>query len=60
MLYVTGDTHGDLDFHKILDWVRWYFGHYHMDRKIDARHILLYHAIVPLEADDNTLFFRMD
>ena len=22
MLYVTGDTHGDLDFQKILDWVR--------------------------------------
>ena len=21
MLYVTGDTHGDLDFQKILDWV---------------------------------------
>ena len=20
MLYVTGDTHGDLDFQKILDW----------------------------------------
>ena len=43
-----------------LEYTCWYFGHYHMDRKIDARHILLYHAIVPLEADDNTLFFRMD
>lgn len=34
-----------------LEYSCWYFGHYHMDRKIDARHILLYHAIVPLEGD---------
>lgn len=32
-----------------LEYSCWYFGHYHMDRKIDARHILLYHTVVPLE-----------
>ena len=27
----------------------WYFGHYHMDIKVDSRHTLLYHTIVSLE-----------
>ena len=28
---------------------KWYFGHYHDNRKIDLKYILLYEDIVPLE-----------
>lgn len=29
----------------------WYFGHYHMDKRVDDRHSLLYHAIVNLQEE---------
>lgn len=32
-----------------LTYKHWFFGHYHMERAIDDKHSLLYHAIVPLE-----------
>lgn len=32
-----------------LEYTKWYFGHYHMDLKMDEKHVLLYQAIVPLE-----------
>lgn len=28
---------------------KWYFGHYHMDKAIDDKHILMYHDIVRIE-----------
>lgn len=31
-----------------LDYSEWYFGHYHMDKRVDEKHILLYKAIIPL------------
>ena len=32
----------------------WYFGHYHVDRRIDRRHTALYDWILPLtEEEDN-------
>ena len=30
----------------------WYFGHYHLDKKVDSKHTLLYHAITSLEDED--------
>ncbi len=32
-----------------LNYRRWFFGHYHMDREVDERHTLLYYDIIPLE-----------
>ena len=29
-----------------LEFTDWYFGHYHMDQRIDNKHMLLYEAIV--------------
>ncbi len=29
----------------------WYFGHYHMDKKVDDRHSLLYHGLVNLQEE---------
>lgn len=55
MLYVTGDTHGDLDFQKILDWVQWYFGHYHKDMKLDNFSIL-YNRVERMKANGGSLF----
>ena len=31
------------------DFKKWYFGHYHDNRQIDSKYILLYEDIVPLE-----------
>ena len=28
---------------------KWYFGHYHDNRQIDSKHILLYEDIIPLQ-----------
>lgn len=33
-----------------LSYRHWYFGHFHRDRAIDARHTVLYQAVVPLGA----------
>ena len=30
----------------------WYFGHYHLDKKVDSKHTLLCHAIISLEVAD--------
>ncbi len=32
-----------------LEFTDWYFGHYHMDQRIDDKHILLYKTVVKLE-----------
>lgn len=31
------------------DYKRWYFGHYHVDKVVDERHIAVYNCILPLE-----------
>ncbi len=31
-----------------LTYKQWFFGHYHMDKNVDDKHILLYHAIMSL------------
>lgn len=33
---------------KHLEFKRWYYGHFHQDRDIDARHTVLYDEIIPL------------
>lgn len=33
-----------------LDFKRWYYGHFHRDRDVDARHTALFERIVPLGA----------
>ena len=32
-----------------LEYKHWFFGHYHMDKDVDEKHSIHYHAIVPLE-----------
>lgn len=34
---------------KKVAYKQWFFGHYHMDKKIDKKHTLLYHGIMPIE-----------
>ena len=34
-----------------LEFTDWYFGHYHMDQRIDNKHMLLYKSIVKLEQE---------
>jgi predicted phosphodiesterase len=31
-----------------LDFSRWYFGHYHLDRVVDTRYRILYQSVIPL------------
>ena len=33
---------------KKLSYKKWYFGHYHMDKEVDEKHTLLYHAMIPV------------
>ena len=33
----------------------WYFGHYHLDKNMDSKHTLLYHAILSLGDTDTDL-----
>lgn len=35
-----------------LNYKRWFFGHYHMDREVDEKHTLLYYDIIPLEENE--------
>lgn len=37
---------------KKLQYEHWFFGHYHDDFRVDEKHTLLFHAIVPLEEID--------
>lgn len=34
---------------KVVDYKHWFFGHYHFDRKIDAKKTCLYQSIVELK-----------
>lgn len=38
-----------------LQYSHWYFGHYHMDIKVDEKHSLLYQSIISLEAESTDL-----
>ena len=34
-----------------LQYKQWFCGHYHDDLRMDNRHIILYHSVVPVEGD---------
>ena len=38
-----------------IQYEHWYFGHYHLDEKIDEKHTVLYYGVIPLteELDEN-------
>ena len=36
------------EFYKILNYKKWYFGHWHIDKEFDDKHICLYDKIYPL------------
>lgn len=64
MIYVTGDTHANIDIEKLnendpmvsflerirqdLHFKRWYFGHYHVDKQLNDQFVALYNRVIPI------------
>ena len=50
IIYITGDTYADFSrFLEKCTFKKWYFGHYHDNRQVNAEFVLLYEDIITLE-----------
>lgn len=36
------------EFYKILNYKKWYFGHWHVDKVLDSKHIAVYNNVIPI------------